>query len=510
MGNNISGGKRYGGKKYGGTNYADLVHRLIENGDISSTNLNAYESILVNEMIRYFKSPTNDDLDDAAKDFRRILQQFYSQKANSKISKFMINNANTNQNTSVYLNRLCGDSSTCMVFGLESKKILKFFNYFIKFNYLDNIRPLPVNEESNGFIHELKYTHRKYNAHALLKSNQRETSSNLIYEYIVGLFINEQAKFFPCFIETYGLFKYNNIQSWEYMKNNELIDINLFKSSINLQEDIDEINEITLERLDNICKAGPILYSILIQNIKGAQTLEAFYYNVPNIEFINEFKFILFQIYMPLYCLGRSYTHYDLHPSNILIYKPVNGKCINFHYDIGNGEIIHFKSPYIVKIIDYGRNYFYIDEFNNTKIIFDHMKKLKLETCYPGIYGNASNNADLLTLFKILDYKYPKMKNRFNSNSFKYADDRDRANNWDDKDTIHLKPDTTREYKLFMDITASSEKRTINTISDIYNKLKDILKFNNRNPNFLNNSNNLGDLYIFTDGRPLTYISTQI
>ena len=55
--------------------------------------------------------------------------------------------------------------------------------------------------------------------------------------------------------------------------------------------------------------------------------------------------------------LSNEYTHYDLHTNNVLLYKPVNGKYIQYHYHLPDGTVVSFKSRYIVKIIDYGRSY---------------------------------------------------------------------------------------------------------------------------------------------------------
>jgi hypothetical protein len=55
--------------------------------------------------------------------------------------------------------------------------------------------------------------------------------------------------------------------------------------------------------------------------------------------------------------LGDKYTHYDLHRENACVYKPYTGKnyiLMRFH---SNGKVYEFPSEYIVKVIDYGRNY---------------------------------------------------------------------------------------------------------------------------------------------------------
>ena len=68
---------------------------------------------------------------------------------------------------------------------------------------------------------------------------------------------------------------------------------------------------------------------------------------------------------MPLAQLKNNFTHYDLHDGNVIVYEPIKGKHIQYHYHIGGGQTVSFKSPYISKIIDYGRSYFKYKETTN-------------------------------------------------------------------------------------------------------------------------------------------------
>ena len=70
---------------------------------------------------------------------------------------------------------------------------------------------------------------------------------------------------------------------------------------------------------------------------------------------------------MPLATLVNTFTHYDLHTENVLIYEPVKGKCIQYRYLLNDGTIVEFKSAYIVKIIDYGRSFFIDDSQRGMK-----------------------------------------------------------------------------------------------------------------------------------------------
>jgi hypothetical protein len=77
---------------------------------------------------------------------------------------------------------------------------------------------------------------------------------------------------------------------------------------------------------------------------------------------------VFYQIYMPLSILKNSFTHYDLHKNNVLLYKLDDNKFITFKYYI-EGQVVSFNSKYIVKIIDYGRSYFKeTDIFNSLEI----------------------------------------------------------------------------------------------------------------------------------------------
>jgi hypothetical protein len=101
--------------------------------------------------------------------------------------------------------------------------------------------------------------------------------------------------------------------------------------------------------------------AILIQHLKDVTALEdALKKSNPKSQhtIFYDLLYILYQVYMPLVQLRNNFTQYDLHAGNVLLYEPIKGKHIKYHYHIGNGKIVTFNSPYIVKIIDYGRSFF--------------------------------------------------------------------------------------------------------------------------------------------------------
>jgi hypothetical protein len=248
-----------------------------------------------------------------------------------------------------YLKTICSDSGVCIAFGPNSKKIIDFFDGFTNFNYVKSPIIQIGNPSLNGFVKQIQYEKEGYNAYAVLKSSASRIADNLVYEYIVGQFINKQNKFFPCFIETYGLYYYKNEMDWFHSKNTKVITTNILKDLLELQTNIYDYKKM--------CQQSKFA-AILIQHLKNAKTLDDML-NTRDAKFIiYDLLYILYQIYMPLSILSSVFTHYDLHAGNVLLYEPIKTKYIEYHYHLQNNELINFKSPYIVKIIDYGRSFY--------------------------------------------------------------------------------------------------------------------------------------------------------
>ena len=266
-------------------------------------------------------------------------------------------------------NLIClDDNKVCLAFGDVSDHVRDFFDGFVRFNFAKKVIKRIGNPSENGFVFEIENETRGYTAFSVLKSAQEPTSDNLMYEYHVGLYVNKLNKLYPCFVETYGLFKYRNEHQWT-----------LFK-------DVPEKKIVNLHALQQALDEQPLDYSIgctsskylavLIQHLPGPKSLDDLSQNTTFNK--NELMWALFQLYIPLAQLMNNFTHYDLHLGNILMYEPVVGKYIEYHYHFmptGMGErsaktrrtsktasrgeeVISFKSSYILKIIDYGRSYF--------------------------------------------------------------------------------------------------------------------------------------------------------
>jgi hypothetical protein len=281
------------------------------------------------------------------------------QKAMTRIQSFM--RRTTQKRRALFLKNICSEAGLCIAFGIESLKIKDFFRNF-HFDLVDNVKRIGV-PSTNGFVTELRYAKRGYNAYAVLKSSAAADKDNLMYEYRVGLFLNKMSFFFPCFLETYGLFQYNDEAAWRHMKTTQQTLPSVFSTLLKPQP----------YDLSVGCEKSKHM-AVLIQHIRGCQTVKSMLTR----NTVHHILPILFQVYYPLFHMRSVFTHYDLHDENVILYEPVPGKYIQYHYETDNG-VISFRSPYIAKIIDYGRSY--IDDGETSKDIYK--KVCKLPKCKP-------------------------------------------------------------------------------------------------------------------------------
>jgi hypothetical protein len=244
------------------------------------------------------------------------------------------------------LKTLCSDAGVCLAFGVLSDKIKRNFDGFTSFRYaVSPVKRIGTPSE-NGFINAIQYVRNEYTSYAVLKSSAKQSADNLMYEYDVGQFINKLNTLFPCFLETYGVYKYKNNAVWQKLKDNKTNDIDVVKTGL---------DQISVDY--GVACQNSTQIAILIQYLNGVIPLEDCVTNERFVE--NDLLSSLFQIYVPLGKLKDYFTHYDLHMGNIQLYKPVDGKYIEYHYHISPTKTVSFKSGYIAKIIDYGRCFFY-------------------------------------------------------------------------------------------------------------------------------------------------------
>ena len=254
----------------------------------------------------------------------------------------------------------------CQVIGPRSAHA--FINqYFGNFsltktpNYLQEVRT-HSKVSNNGFVKLLLFSKGGFNACATLKCNQRSSADNLLYEYRVGLFINSIMHRFPCFVQTYGVYRVSQL-GYDHLNNSSAQGAASSSAQVHLNPTPDELRAMLQEFPDHNITQGchnPKYIVLVTQFFMKCTSLHNFMYsaasNAPELIRANLLQ-ILYQIYFPLSQLRTSFTHYDLHADNILLYPvpDVNGRPghILFNY-----PGVQFRCQYIVKIIDYGRCYY--------------------------------------------------------------------------------------------------------------------------------------------------------
>lgn len=306
-----------------------------------------------------------------------------------------------------YLKALCSDSGVCLAFGKKRNKIKSFFNNFSDFSLVkQNAKRLGV-PSSNGFIYEIPYEKNDYKAHSILKTSINAQSDNLVYEYFVGKHLNDLGAYFPCLVETYGLYQYKSMKAWNTARRSKQIrNLNDFLTEVKLPDNFDFNDKSIINILKDSCNQ-PMFQSVLIQHFHGVESFEDY------IQLCNSMNgqdadytqlSALFHVYFFLHHNRETFTHYDLHTDNVLLYQPFSDpdKKIEYTYHIGDNKTITFQSSYIVKIIDYGRSYIRgVKKFHKTVC--------KQKECDPECGNNLG--------YGLIDKVPPKLNNFYNITS---------------------------------------------------------------------------------------------
>ena len=414
------------------------------------------------------------------------------------------------------LQMICSKSGECLAFGKKIDEINTLFKGFTGFEYtVDPVTPIG-NISANGFVKELTYKRNGYQANAILKSSQHKSADNLVYEYIVGVkFINRIIKQYPCFVQTYGLYFYDTLDHWKDMQVNRP----LSKAVLNhllLQNQIDYPKTCTHSETA----------SILIQHISSAKSIGNFLL-VNNYTSVIQYDLIymLFIIYQALSSISKTFTHYDLHSDNILLYEPEKGKYIKYIYHLKGGEIITFLSPYIPKIIDYGRSYFNNGNTNSTTIYNKICTTPQCGICGQDVgFGwfdpiseyfissskkNESHDLRICNIIrKELKNIYTVTKTKPTTIAFKELAHFVKKVKYG----VGIKSRQGKEYGTIEDLTIDPTGKTVRNISDAYLQLKSVITnkklISENTMRYIDPTKQIGILTIFENGSPMTYQSS--
>ena len=432
------------------------------------------------------------------------------------------------------LHEICNDSGYCIAFGKKTELIKKLFEDFNS-KFIKSINT--ISSGKNGKILEILFERYKYKACTILKiikddEDEKKNKKygdfvykyvvdNLVYEYLVGKYlINNYYKKYPCFLETYGIIYNKNI-------------LNVKKN-----KDIFNIQNITDSQITEILKFGCInnkYFGLVIEYIKNPKTINEILYN--EIFWYRDLLNVLFQIYYTLYLMRNVFTHYDLHPENVLIFKPKENHYIQYHFHYME-EVISFKSYYLVKIIDYGRcSFINLKDNINSESIYQELCNIKecnmynSQPCgtrkgYRVSYEKESDTipkherhyTELRTLNRSHDLRLLKDIGEFFKNDFEKLFKK--SNNF----LNYIKGNYNKYiHILFYNVTYLNYYGTaeniisglkppiykINNIMDAFFILKELYNnpdFLKKNEEYYNDIPKLGDLYIYDDGRDMEFI----
>ena len=291
---------------------------------------------------------------------------------------------NIDKRQSNLLRKLCPNSGDCVSLGKFVPLLKQYFENF-KQKYAYEIKRIGT-PSNNGFVNAITYRKDGYDAYCVLKSASRPTSDNLFYEWWIGeKFINKLVDKFPCFVETYDMHIHDNDANYEMLKTNRIINKQTIDSTnqlINIKSDAP--SKININDFIELSCEKPTTLGVLIQHLNPTQ-LTSFYlfvedYKSSEIGFNLLIFQVLLQLFIPLGSLANHFTHNDLHGSNILLYRLPNKQYVTLKYTFKD-KTVTMKTPYIVKMIDYGRSYYsdYDNPTNSSPEFFS--KAYKLPKC---------------------------------------------------------------------------------------------------------------------------------
>jgi hypothetical protein len=253
---------------------------------------------------------------------------------------------NDPQKLSKFLKNVCNDAGSCLTFGRYVGSTKKLLDNFTNFDYAVNPLQRLGKPSGNGFVYEVSYKRYSFTGQAVLKFSKvsNDVPDNLFYEYLVGYyFINKCSMRFPCFLETYGLYNVDN-KTHKYMETNQtgIVKIAKIKSKLKLLS-----NDTDAQRDNNLqlsCQ-NPSNICLLIQHLRVKGSLGDYFKRLSSNSFFFNYILpqLLFQVYAPLTRLINSFTHYDLHTDNVLIYDLGNTNYIQMNYIYQGNDTISFK-----------------------------------------------------------------------------------------------------------------------------------------------------------------------
>ena len=234
--------------------------------------------------------------------------------------------------------------------------------------------------------------------------------------------------------------------------------------------------------------------------------------------------------------MSKEFTHYDLHQDNVLLYEPASGKYIQYHYHQSDGSVVEFKSPYIAKVIDYGRSYFETDKMNSFDILKQlckepdcndqYFKKSKCGQSYGFQYMNTAsklkesyyicsaiyNPSHDLRLMSILGNRMKEMKIKLKNQTHDWIREMLEGMFGSVVYGAGLTAEQKKQYYVYGTKAnpksgITSKGTTINNVNDAAAIVRDCLDYSAPwNETAHSHMKKLGDIHVYSDGTPMKFI----
>ena len=243
----------------------------------------------------------------------------------------------------------------CFLIGSEQKTLdiymkYKYFFFLIQAERIGS----PSRNGFNYLLHYSRELHNNKTVHStcVLKSPMHTNSDNLLYEYVVGKFLNDRlSKTCPFFVYTHALYMCENPHIRDTMERSIRVPCEFIKDNLTLLSYESDTTSVLQQSYDD-----PLSLSLLIEGVSNGINLSAMLQD--DIFYRTDLVPVLLQIYSTLHKYKDEFTHYDLHAGNVLL-TGIHDSY--FEYTFRQSGLV-MNSRYLVKIIDYGTAYTSISE----------------------------------------------------------------------------------------------------------------------------------------------------
>ena len=212
--------------------------------------------------------------------------------------------------------------------------------------------------------------------HYIMKTSKDAFSDNLLYEYVVGIYLNSLKNKYDCFVQTYDLYLLENnslteLKSLDNSKKKTTLNVDIVAKNLDLpvmellftkdsNKDKKNNNYVDQEIEHHMCDKNTN-FALVQEYIEDGNNFLSYFVgekNTGKIEYkSSDFYLILYQIYKPLCELQGKFSHNDLHMNNIMIKELKVAKTIKID-KIDEIDEIEYTCQYQPYIIDYGRCFF--------------------------------------------------------------------------------------------------------------------------------------------------------